>query len=120
MVIYNQGAEIIRDASLAIVAPTDQDFFVAASLPRVPGNNKFVDRLAGEIAGYPEVTLANGATKVHANLGDVPPGEFVNIFERPLRICAGDRLQGRRFGLQYSLRAQNLRAPVTGKLRLIF
>lgn len=120
LVIYNQSSDVISDASLAIVIPTHQDFFVATGLPRVPSNRKFVDRLAGETAGYPDVTLGDGATKVRVELGDVPPGEFVDVFARPLRVCAGDSLKGRRFGLRYVLRARNLRSSVTGKLRLIF
>ena len=55
-----------------------------------------------------------------SKLGDIPPGEFVDVFEVPLRLCVGAGLQGKRFGMQYSLFAQNLRAPAKGKLRLLF
>ena len=45
---------------------------------------------------------------------DIPSGEPVDVFSVPLRLCVGDDLSGRRFGLRYALQAQNLRAPARG------
>ncbi len=73
-----------------------------------------------EQAGYPSVTLQDEAIKVSVKLDDVQPGEPVEIFDLPLRFCAGSELEGRRIGIQYSLQAQNLRAPAKGTLRLVF
>lgn len=53
-------------------------------------------------------------------IGDIPGGELMEVFTAPLRICVGNDLSGRRFGVQYSLFAKNLRAPACGKLRLLF
>ena len=53
-------------------------------------------------------------------LGDIQPGEPIDVFELPMRICVGDELKGRRLGIQYSLFAQNLRTPAKGKIRLLF
>ena len=66
------------------------------------------------------ISMADDAVQVSSKLGDIPPGEFVDVFEVPLRLCVGAGLQGKRFGMQYSLFAQNLRAPAKGKLRLLF
>ena len=60
------------------------------------------------------------ANNAAVKLGDIPPGAFVDVFDVPLRLCVGNGLQGKRFAMQYSLFAQNLRAPATGKLRLLF
>ena len=58
--------------------------------------------------------------QVSVKLGDIPPGEPIEIFESPLRICAGAGMKGRKIGIQYALYAQNLRRNVNGKLRLLF
>ena len=120
LVVYNQGEEAIHDASLAIVMPNHADFHVAKSPPRMPRDDKFVDRSAGEIADYPSVMIAASAIQISCKLGNIEPGDFMDVFDVPLRLCAGMSLQGKRFGLQYSLFARNLRTPVTGKLRLLF
>jgi len=120
IVVYNQGDEIIRDASLSIVMPNHAEFYVARTLPMIPNDDKFVARSAEEHAEYPSVSMADDAVQVSSKLGDIPPGEFVDVFEVPLRLCVGGGLRGKRFGMQYSLFAQNLRAPAKGKLRLLF
>jgi hypothetical protein len=86
----------------------------------IPNDDKFVARSADEQADYPSVSMADDAVQVSSKLGDIPPGEFVDVFAVPLRLCVGAGLQGKRFGMQYSLFAQNLRAPAKGKLRLLF
>lgn len=120
LVVLNQGEEAIRDASLSIVMPNHAEFHVAQNLPKLPSDDKFVDRSPAELADYPSVTLNDNAVQVSTKLGDIPPGEFIDVFDTPLRLCVGKSLSGRRFGLQYSLFAQNLRAPAKGKLRLVF
>lgn len=120
LVVLNQGEEPIRDASVSIVIPNHADFYVARNLPKLPRDDKFVDRTPAELADYPSVTLTDNAVQISGKLGDIPPGQFIDVFDTPLRLCAGKALSGKRFGLQYSLFAQNLRAPARGKLRLLF
>jgi hypothetical protein len=120
LVVYNQGEEDINDASITLVMPNHSAFHVATGLPKVPRDNRFVERTPSEQADYPAVTLRDGAIQVSATIGDLPSGEPVKLFDAPLRICAGPELKGRRIGIQYSLQAQNLRAAATGKLRLLF
>ncbi len=120
LVIFNQGEEAIRDASITFVMPNHSAFHVAANLPKQLHNEKFVEATPAEQAGYPSVTLQDEAIKVSVKLDDVQPGEPVEIFDLPLRFCAGSELEGRRIGIQYSLQAQNLRAPAKGTLRLVF
>lgn len=120
LVLLNQGNEELRDASLTLVMPNHHAFYVSEQLPRIPRDDKFIERTPAEQAGYPAVSLHDGSVQVTAKLGDVEPEEPVEIFELPLRICVGRELKGRKLGIQYSLNAHNLRAPATGKLRLRF
>ena len=119
-VIYNQGDEAIRDASLSLVLPNHVAFYVASQLPKLLQNDRLVDRLPTEQAEYPSVSLSDDTIQVSGRLGDIEGGELKEIFSSPLRVCAGNELSGRRFGIQYSLFAKNLRAPAHGTLRLLF
>lgn len=119
-VIFNQGDEIIRDASLSLVMPNHSAFYVASQLPRILQDDRFVDRTPAEQADYPSVALSDDNVQVSSKVGDIESGELIEIFTAPLRVCAGADLSGRRFGVQYSLFAKNLRAPARGKLRLLF
>lgn len=119
VVIYNQGDEPIRDASLSLVMPNHNSFYVATHLPKMQHNGKYIDRSAKEDAAYPSVRLKDDCVHVSSTIGDIPSGELAYAFEAPLRICAGEHLAGRRLGVRYSLFGANLRNPATGLLRLI-
>ncbi len=120
LVVCNQGQEPILDASLSIVMPNHNAFHVAERLPSVPSKNGFIERTPEEIAAYPSVSLKDDCVQVTSKVGDIPVGEPVEIFSSPLRICVGQELRGKRFGMRFSLHGQNLRAPAKGKLRLMF
>jgi len=120
LVLLNQGDEEIHDASLSLVMPNHNAFHVATQLPRIPRDDKFIERTPAEQAGYPSVSLHDDSVHVSVKLGDIQPGEPIDVFELPMRICVGDELKGRRLGIQYSLFAQNLRTPAKGKIRLLF
>ena len=120
MVVYNQGNEPIVDASLSLVLPNHNAFYVADGLPKKPGRKGFTDRTPDEIATYPSVTLKDDSIHVTSKIGDIPVGEPIDIFESALRLCIGNDLDGKRFGIRYALHAQNLRTPAKGQLKLIF
>ena len=120
MVVYNQGEEPILDASLSIVMPNHNAFYLAETLPKVPRNDGFADRTPDEIASYPSVTLKYDSVQITSKIGDIPVGEPIDVFLSPLRLCIGNELGGKRFGVRYTLHGQNLRAPAKGKLRLMF
>jgi len=119
LVVFNQGEEPIRGASLTLVLPNHEVFHVATQLPKLPKGKNFVERLPAEQADYPAVNLRDDSIHVSVKLGDIEPGEPTDVFFTPLRVCVGDELKGRRLGIQYSLFAQNLRSPAHGKLRLL-
>ncbi len=120
LVVYNQGQEPILDASLSLIMPNHNEFYVANTLPRVPRKNGFADRTPDEIAAYPSVSLKDDSVQITSKIGDIPVGEPIDAFVSPLRLCVGKVLQGKRFGVRYSLHGQNLRAPAKGKLRIMF
>ena len=120
LVVYNQGQEPILDASLSLIMPNHNEFYVADTLPRVPRKNSFADRTPDEIASYPSVSLKDDSVQITSKIGDIPVGEPIDAFGSPLRLCVGKDLQGKRFGVRYSLHGQNLRAPAKGKLRIMF
>ena len=120
LIVINHGQEAIRDASLKLVMPRHPEFRVATELPKISRDGGFVERRPGEQGAYPDVTVRDKSVQVVASLGDLPEGAPVDVFERHLRVCAGDALRGRRLGIQYSLSGQNLRAAAEGTLRLLF
>lgn len=120
MVVYNQGDEPIFDASMSLVMPNHNAFYVADELPKHLRKETFVDRTPDEIATYPSVILRDDTVKVTVNIGDIPAGEPMEIFATPLRVCVGKDLRGKRFGIRYALQGKNLRASVKGQLRLLF
>lgn len=120
LVVYNQGEEAITDASLTIVMPNHNAFYVADSAPRRPLKGHFVDRTPDEIAAYPSVALKDDAVQVTCKIGDIAVGEPTELFPTPLRVCIGRELRGRRLGIRYTLHGQNLRTPARGQLKLSF
>ena len=113
LMVQNHGSESITDATLLLVLPKDSEFFVAG---RPPSGAK----ASNDDPSYPAVTLRDNATRITQKIGEIPAGRRIEVFREPLRIFAGTALCGRKFGLRYALHGQNLRAPVTGRLRLLF
>jgi len=119
-VVLNQGDEPLIDASLSLVMPNHDALHIADRLPKIPRDDGFVDRTPSEQSDYPAVSLRTDAVQITAKLGDIQPGEPVDVFVTPLRVCVGNALKGRRIGVRYSLFAQNLRTTAKGTLRLLF
>ena len=120
IVVYNQGAERIREASLSLVIPNHPAVHVASRLPKLRQNGRYIDRSSFEQADYPSVATDDDSVQVSGKLGDVPAGEVVEVFARQPRLCVGKELSGKRVGIRYSLAAKNLRTPAKGTLTLLF
>jgi len=120
IVVLNQGDDPIENASLSLLMPQHEAFYVANRLPKILRDGKFVDRSPVELTDYPSVILKDNVVHVSCLLGDIPSGAPVPAFERSLRICVGVELRGRKLGIQYVLHGKNLRRPAKGKLRLLF
>ncbi len=120
LVVYNQGDDALRDASLTLKIPRHPSIRVATALPKTLNNGEFVERSPIEQSSYPKVAVSDDAFRVSTILGEIPGGCIVEAFESPARIFVDRKLAGRKAALQFSMSAQNLREPATGKLKLMF
>lgn len=120
VVVFHQGSEDIRDASLTLTLPNHESLYVATALPKRPANGVFTERSPDEIAAYPSVAVREKTFEVNCKVGDIPAGEPVEVLSMPLRVCVAQELAGQRCRINYALHAQNLRAPVSGQLKLTF
>jgi hypothetical protein len=120
LVVLNQGEETIEEASIKIVLPRHDSFYVARQLPMQRRGGKFVERTPAELADYPSVNIKKNAVHVSNVIGDVPADSPKLAFTIPLRICVGSDLAGRKLAINYTLDGRNFRRPATGKLRLLF
>ncbi len=120
LVVYNQGDEPIENATLSLILPNHNSFYVASQLPKLRKDDRWVERGPAERAAYPAVNLKDDSIHVSSTLGEVSTDAPVEVFETPLRLCVGHELKGRKLGIRYSLFGSNLRKPAKGKLRLLF
>ncbi len=120
VVVFHQGSEEIRDASLTLTLPNHESLYVATALPKRPTNGHFAERSPDEIAAYPSVAVRDNSFEVNCKIGNIPAGEPVEVLSMPLRVCVAEELAGQRCRMNYALHAQNLRAPVSGQLKLKF
>lgn len=120
LVVLNQGEETLEDASLKIVMPRHDAFFVARELPMQRRGGNFIERTPAELADYPSVNYQTDAVIISNILGDLPAESPKLAFAIPLRICVGSELKGRKLGIRYTLDSRNLRRPAKGTLRLLF
>ncbi len=120
LVVLNQGRKPVPDASLSLVLPNDPELYVAHAPPRIREGTSFVERSSDETSGYPSVALRDNAVHITHRIGAVPAGVPTNVFGSPLLVCAGPGLSGRKFGVQYALRGNNVRSVAQGRLRLLF
>jgi hypothetical protein len=120
LVVHNQGDDPIENASLSLVLPNHNSFYVASQLPMIRKEDRWVEHGPAARTSYPAVNLKDDSIHVSSSLGELPTDAPVQVFETPLRICVGHELRGRKLGIRYSLFGSNLRRPAKGKLRLIF
>ena len=93
--------------------PPDDDLHIAE---RLPGATDAIN----DQGAYPEVAVLDKSIRITQKIGTIPAGEPVEVFQTPLRVCAGAALRGRKFGVRYALFGQNLTPPAKGQLRLLF
>jgi len=120
LVVLNQDDEELEGASLKIVMPRHDAFFVAGQLPMQRRDGAFIERTAAELESYPSVNYKKDSVQVSSILGDLPPDSPREAFGVPLRICVSSVLKGRKLRICYVLESKNLRRPVKGSLKLLF
>ena len=120
LVVFIQGDEPIENASVSLVLPNHESLHVAAGLPKIWKEERWIDRGPAEKAAYPAVNCKEDAIHVSSTLGGISTDAPVRVFETPLRVCAGRELRGRKIGIRYAVSGSNLRRPAKGHLRLRF
>jgi hypothetical protein len=120
VVVFNQGSEAIENATLSLILPNHNSFYVASELPKISKENQWFDRGPAARAAYPAVNLRDDSIHVASSLGLLPTDAPVQVFETPLRVCVGQELKGRKLGIRYVLNGSNLRGPAKGQLKLRF
>jgi hypothetical protein len=120
LMIINQGEDAIENASLTLVMPNHNSFYVAGRLPRLRRDDRWITRSPADLSSYPAVTLKDESVHVSNTLGDISTDAPVEVFETPLRFCVGHELKGRKLEIRYSVFGSNLREPARGRLRLKF
>src|SRR5688500_5133268 len=68
--------------------------------------------------GYPKVETSAAGTRISDELGDVRHQMRTLAFASPLRITLLDAAAGETVAMQCTLRAPELRKPLTGELRI--
>ena len=118
IVAYNQSEEELRNPVFTVVLPNHRALKIADELPMIERDGRLIKYPPEQRAMYPEVRRSRNAVKVTARMNGLLPGEMSEVFQVPLRICAGDELAGRKLGLVYSLSSSNLRETAKGSLTL--
>lgn len=120
LAVYLQGNVPVLNASLTLLMPTHEKLHVATRVPAPPAGDRQTGIFDGSLAEYPAVSIRESETYVASTLGDIPASVPVDVFESPLRICAGTELGGRELDIRYRLSGSNLGQPVEGRLVLSF
>lgn len=120
LAVFIQGQVALENASLTLRMPRHKALHVANGLPPDPENLPDADDGDAGLVDYPAVSVRQKEIYVASVLGDVAAGVPIDVFEVPLRICAGSELAGKRLNLRYRLFGSNLRQPVDGSLQLAF
>ncbi len=120
VMIRNEGTEYIEDATLELVAPRTEGFFVVSELVEEPQTHVWRSLALGNVGGpyYPEVESRDDVFVVTQHLGNLPHGVTREAFDVALRVQFARGECGTKHDVRLSLRARNLPAPITSSLVL--
>jgi len=116
--VLNQMGEPLSNASLVLTIPNIEQCRVA---DRLYLNSQ--DQLTpkeSQIQGYPTVKYFNDTVRIKATMEEVKPDEVSAVFKTALRLSCQPVLRGKKIAMHYTLNADNLASPVSGRLRLGF
>ena len=103
--VFNQSAKAIEAAAMTLSLPNLSGLYVA----RDPADED-----------YPQVDINEDVAVVTVKLGPIAPGTACSVFKKPVKLCAGQGLDGQRLAIRYRLTGPNLSAPVEGVLEVNF
>jgi len=116
--IMNQMASPLQNPSLVLTIPNLEECRVSDRLYMSPTGH--LTPKESEIQGYPKVKFFNDTIRILAQRTEVKAEESIDMFEAPLRLSVRPELKGKKIAMHYTLSADNLDEPVTGRLRLGF
>lgn len=116
--IVNTGHEALENVSLMLTLPCAEEFRVADRL--YPPPDKSRSARESELLGYPKVKVYDKAVQVKYHYDRLEPDAVVAAFEKDLRIAVQPQLAGKKVSVRFSVQAEGLERPETGKLRLVF
>lgn len=114
----NNGRQSMENVSVELGFPRLPDFDVADRLY----TNPFDKRSAAEVRnlGYPEVERRDTAIFVRSSIGALAPDKPAQLFQCPVRLSVGPRMQGRKLAVLYTLRGPNNQKLGKGRLKIKF
>jgi hypothetical protein len=114
----NNGTQSIENVSVELGFPRLPDFDVADRLYTSP----FDKRSAAEVRnlGYPKVERRDTAIFVRSSIGVLAPDKPEQLFQCPVRLAIGPRMQGRKLAVLYTLRGPNKQELGKGRLKIKF
>lgn len=116
--ILNKTRLAFEDAVFELTFPRTSDFDISDRIYSPPGQNP--TSFEAELMGYPGVEKTKNSIKVATELGSVQPGRRIDAFECGIRLAVGAGWRGKKLGIQYALKAGNLKKPFTGRLKIKF
>jgi hypothetical protein len=116
--ILNKTRLAFENATFELTFPRTSDFDISDQLYTEP--TKKISSMEGDLMGYPEVEKNRTSIRVYASLGAVQPERQIDAFQSAVRMAVGEGWRGKKLGIQYSLAAENLKKPFTGRLKIRF
>lgn len=116
--ILNTGDDTLEDAHLELTLPRTPEFDIAEQIYSAPGSAQ--SSMESELIGYPEVLRGDKGAKVSQPLGALHPDKPAEVFQTQLRLAVRPGMRGKKVALRYAITAQNLAAPITGRVTIRF
>ncbi len=118
LTICNMDEDGLEDVSIEFAFPRTHDFDVADHLYTDPNDER--TRFEIDKADYPDVQRLKRATVARVSLGYLAPDRPQQVFGSALRLAVGPAMQGKKVGIQYTLRAKNKQGLGRGRVKIKF
>jgi len=119
LTVMNQMSEPLENPSVILTLPCIEQCRVSDRIYLGPQDQ--LTPKEAQIQGYPHVRYFNDTVRIAAKRGEkVDPEGQIDLFEAPLRLSCQPELRGKKLAMHFTLNADNLDKPVTGRLRLGF
>jgi hypothetical protein len=111
IVVYNPGSVALDNATIRMTLPRIDGAGVAERLYAPPDGQ-------APSEGYPRVKTSGRTVSIEAEIGSLPAGNTVSVFEHPPRFWARSAAAGKTIPVVVTLQARELRDPVRETLTI--